>query len=52
MDGNIKKTDENGNIKTTKYGPSYIEFPEQPEYPEKWYRTIIQDCGNNIKVSN
>ncbi|MDR0619509.1 MAG: C69 family dipeptidase [Bacteroidales bacterium] len=50
IDGNIKKTDEKGNFKTTKYGKDRIEFPSQPQYPEKWYRAIIRDCGDNIRV--
>jgi dipeptidase len=52
IDGNIKKTDENGNFKTTKYGKDRIESPSQPQYSEKWYRAIIQDCGDNIKVAD
>ncbi|MDR1973122.1 MAG: C69 family dipeptidase [Bacteroidales bacterium] len=51
-DGNIKKTDGNGNFKTTKYGKNYIEFPAQPQYPEKWYRAIINDVGGNIRVED
>ncbi|MDR2684359.1 MAG: C69 family dipeptidase [Prevotellaceae bacterium] len=52
IDGNIKKTDENGDFKTTKYGKDRIEFPNQPQYSEKWYRAIIQDCGDNIRVND
>jgi dipeptidase len=52
IDGNIKKTDENGEFKTTKYGKDRIEFPSQPQYSEKWYRAIIQDCGDNIRVKD
>ncbi|MEG1717989.1 MAG: C69 family dipeptidase, partial [Bacteroidales bacterium] len=50
IDGNVKKTDANGNFKTTKSGPSHSEFPNQPPYPENFYRQIIQDCGTNIQV--
>ena len=50
IDGKIKKTDEKGSFKTTKYGKDRIEFPSQPQYPEKWYRAIIRDCGDNIRV--
>lgn len=49
IDGNIKKTDANGNFKTTPYGKDRIEFPEQPPYPEFWYKKIVEDCGENIK---
>ena len=49
IDGNIKKTDENGRFKTTPYGKDRIEFPNQPPYPEKWYKMIVDDCGDNIK---
>jgi dipeptidase len=52
MDGNIKKTDEKGDFKTTKYGKDHIEFPQQPQYSEKWYRAIIKDCGDNIRVKD
>ena len=50
MDGNVKKTDEKGNFKTTPYGPDRIEMPDMPLYPESWYREIVEDCGENIKV--
>lgn len=49
IDGNVKKTDANGNFKTTPYGKDRIEFPEQPPYPEFWYKKIVEDCGENIK---
>ena len=50
IDGNVKKTDDNGNFKTTPYGPDRIEMPDMPPYPEFWYKKIVEDCGENIKV--
>ncbi|MBO8433178.1 MAG: C69 family dipeptidase, partial [Bacteroidetes bacterium] len=50
IDGNVKKTDANGNFKTTPYGPDRIEMPDMPPYPESWYRKIVEDCGENIQV--
>ena len=50
IDGNIKTVDENGRFKTTEYGPGRIEFPEQPAYPDWYYKKIVEDCGENIKV--
>jgi dipeptidase len=47
-DGNIKK-EENGKFITNGNEKPQVVFPEQPPYPEKWYRMIIQDCGNNIR---
>lgn len=50
IDGNIKKVDENGRFKTTEYGPDRVEFPDQPAYPDWYYKKIVEDCGENIKV--
>lgn len=50
IDGNVKKTDEKGNFKTTKYGSDRIEFPSQPKYSQDFYEKIVKDCGDNIKV--
>jgi hypothetical protein len=47
-DGNIKK-EENGKFITNGNEKPQVVFPEQLKYPEKWYRMIIQDCGNNIR---
>ena len=49
MDGNVKKTNANGNFITTPYGADRIEMPEWPPYPDFWYRKIVEDCGENIK---
>ena len=47
-DGNIKK-EKDGKFITT--GDTYPQaaFPDQPKYDERWYRMIINDCGDNIK---
>lgn len=47
-DGNIKK-EKDGKFVTTDTRVPQAEFPEQPAYPEKWYKMIIDDCGENIK---
>lgn len=47
-DGNIKKEKDGKFLKTDTKIPQ-AEFPDQPEYPEFWYRIIVDDCGNNIQ---
>lgn len=47
-DGNVKK-EKDGKFITTNTHKPQVEFPEQPAYPENWYRMIIKDCGDNIK---
>ncbi|MCQ2285391.1 MAG: C69 family dipeptidase [Bacteroidales bacterium] len=46
-DGNIKK-EENGRFVQTKAEKPQAEFPDQPRYPDYWYKIIVDDCGNNI----
>jgi dipeptidase len=46
-DGNIKK-EENGKFITNGNENPQAAFPEQPKYPDYWYRMIIKDCGPNI----
>ena len=46
-DGNIKK-EENGKFITNGATNPQAEFPEQPRYPDYWYRMIVNDCGPNI----
>ena len=48
-DGNIKR-EKDGKFITNESANPQVVFPEQPLYPERWYRMIIQDCGDNIKV--
>ena len=47
-DGNIKK-EKNGKFLKTDTQIPQCEFPDQPEYPAKWYKIIVDDCGNNIQ---
>jgi dipeptidase len=46
-DGNIKK-EENGKFMTNGTVKPQAAFPEQPKYPDVWYRMIVNDCGPNI----
>ena len=46
-DGNVKK-EENGRFLNTNSTIPQCEAPEHPAYPEKWYKMIVDDCGNNI----
>ncbi|MDD4141525.1 MAG: C69 family dipeptidase [Bacteroidales bacterium] len=47
IDGNVK-VEKDGKFESTESGPRYPAWPNQPEYPEFWYRAIINDCGTNI----
>jgi hypothetical protein len=47
MDGNIKK-EENGQFMRNEYG--LPAFPDQPGYPEWWYRIIANSAGEKLKV--
>ena len=47
IDGNIKQ-EENGKILTTETG--VVKFPSQPPYPEWFYRAIVNDHGETLKV--
>ena len=49
IDGNIKKGSD-FNFETTGTRPGQAVFPEQPQYPEWWYRYIIDNHGSTIKV--
>jgi dipeptidase len=48
-DGNIKK-EENGKFITNETVNPQVAFPDQPRYPDYWYRMIVKDCGKNIMV--
>jgi dipeptidase len=48
-DGNIKKENDGKFITNGNEKPQVV-FPEQPPYPDYWYRMIIQNCGDNIKA--
>jgi hypothetical protein len=47
IDGNIKK-EENGRLKTTETGVS--QSPEQPKYPDWFYRQIVEEKGEVLKA--
>lgn len=48
MDGNVKK-EENGQFKRNEYGmPAYPSFPG---YDERYYRSIVEDAGERLKVT-
>ena len=49
IDGNIKKGND-FNFETTGTRPGQAVFPDQPQYPEWWYRYIIENHGSTIKV--
>ncbi|MBR4135850.1 MAG: C69 family dipeptidase [Bacteroidales bacterium] len=48
-DGNVKK-EENGKFLTNGTAKPQVVFPDQPEYPQRWYKMIVDDCGNNIQA--
>jgi len=50
IDGNIKKQDENGKFLYNGTEKPQPEFPMQPKYPEWYYRMIIEDAGDNLKI--
>ena len=48
MDGNRKKTDENGNFIKSEYGmPVYPEFPG---YDKKYYENIVKETGDHFEL--
>ncbi len=48
MDGNQKKTDENGNFLKSKYGlPLYPDFPG---YDKRYYENIVKETGDHFRV--
>jgi dipeptidase len=47
MDGNVKK-EENGQFKRNEYG--LPAMPNQPGYPEWWYRAIVNSTGDQFKM--
>jgi hypothetical protein len=47
-DGNIKKEKDGKFLKNNTEIPQ-CEFPQQPRYPDNWYRMIVKDCGKNIE---
>jgi len=49
IDGNIKK-EENGKFKYTNTEKPQPEFPMQPKYPDWFYKMIIDDAGDNLRI--
>ncbi|MCL2132211.1 MAG: C69 family dipeptidase [Lentimicrobiaceae bacterium] len=50
MDGNIKR-EENGKFIYNGTEKPQPAFPDQPKYPEWYYRMIIDDAGENLKIA-
>ncbi|MDR0294570.1 MAG: C69 family dipeptidase [Prevotellaceae bacterium] len=48
MDGNIKKQNPDGSFSRNPYGVP--EMPNQPPYPEFWYKAIIIDAGDRLQA--
>jgi dipeptidase len=48
IDGNVKK-EANGAFERNAYGQPV--FPDQPGYDEKYYRAIVSDTGDKLKVT-
>ncbi len=48
-DGNVKK-EENGKFVTNGNEKPQVVFPDQPKWPDNWYRMIVKDCGKNIEA--
>lgn len=49
IDGNVKK-EADGKFIENPYRKGQCVSPSQPQYPEKWYRTIVKDNGEVLKV--
>ena len=47
-DGNVK-VEKNGKFAKTNTRIPQCESPEHPNYPDKWYKIIVDDCGKNIQ---
>lgn len=47
IDGNVKK-EENGEFLRTETGMP--AFPDQPGYSDAWYKSIVNQTGNHLKV--
>ena len=48
IDGNIKYLTPDGTIETTPTG--VVRFPQQPPYPDWFYRQIVDDHGEVLQV--
>ncbi len=50
MDGNIKKTEDNGQLKDNGNGKNIPPMPNQPGYGKEWEKLMIQGSGDLLKV--
>ena len=50
MDGNMKKTNEDGSFKYTQYG--IPASPSFPGYDKKYYENIVKETGNHFLLKN
>ena len=50
MDGNMKKTNEDGSFKLNKYG--IPASPSFPGYDQKYYENIVKETGDHFLISN
>ena len=50
IDGNIKKTNEDGSFKSNGHNPTYSASPNNPEYPQWFYGVIVDDAGENLQA--
>ncbi len=48
-DGNVKK-EQNGKFVVSDTRIPQCAFPDQPRYPDSWYKMIVGDCGTNIQA--
>ena len=48
MDGNVKK-EQGGIFKRNAWGSP--EYPDQPGYDERYYRSIVKETGDKLKVT-
>ncbi|MDE6335926.1 MAG: dipeptidase, partial [Muribaculaceae bacterium] len=48
MDGNMKKTDENGNFLYNEYG--LPQYPSFPGYDKTYYENIVRTTGDHFKI--
>ncbi len=49
IDGNVK-VEKDGKFKDNGYNKTLPEQPEHPRYPDWYYKMIIDDTGDNLKV--
>jgi dipeptidase len=49
IDGNIKK-EKDGEFLRNGYSENIPEMPMQPGYPEWWYKIIVEQTGDHLKV--